>query len=288
MKLNYDKRTEKREFDVGDIVLLLLPTYKTSLQAKFEGPYEVMEKCGSDRYVISTPGRRKAARKVHANNMKLFHHRQSVMTIQGEVNSVQEEDNFIPTVPRINNSSILNNLDPVLQHLRSKEREDVKALLLRFPEILQDVPQHNNINNNNHNYNNISNNSKNNINNSNNNINNNHTFNISNNNKNNHTFNISNNNKNNHNNNNSNNNINNNNNSNNNINNNNNNNSNNNINNNNNSNNNINNNHTFNISNNSKNNHNNNIKNNINNNNNSHNNFNYNCNYNNNNKINNI
>ncbi|KAK3880676.1 hypothetical protein Pcinc_014834 [Petrolisthes cinctipes] len=111
------------------------------LLAKFEGPYEVMEKCGSDRYVISTPGRRKAARKVHANNMKLFHHRQSVMTIQGEVNSVQEEDNFIPTVPRINNSSILNNLDHVLQHLRSKEREDVKALLLRFPEILQDVPQ---------------------------------------------------------------------------------------------------------------------------------------------------
>ncbi|KAK3881454.1 hypothetical protein Pcinc_012862 [Petrolisthes cinctipes] len=119
--------------------IILLEEFKR--QAKFEGPYEVMEKCGSDRYVISTPGRRKAARKVHANNMKLFHHRQSVMTIQGEVNSVQEEDNFIPTVPRINTSSILNNLHPVLQHLRSKEREDVKALLLRFPEILQDVPQ---------------------------------------------------------------------------------------------------------------------------------------------------
>ncbi|KAK4318068.1 hypothetical protein Pmani_010915 [Petrolisthes manimaculis] len=109
--------------------------------AKFEGPYEVVDKCGSDRYVIITPGRRKAARKVHANNMKLFHHRQTVMTVRGEVNSAQEEDNFIPTVPRINNSSIIHNLDPVLQHLCSKEREDVKTLLVRFPEILQDVPQ---------------------------------------------------------------------------------------------------------------------------------------------------
>ncbi|KAK4324584.1 hypothetical protein Pmani_004795 [Petrolisthes manimaculis] len=125
----------------GDSVLLLLPTYKTSLQAKFEGPYEVVDKCGSDRYVIITPGRRKAARKVHANNMKLFPHRQTVMTVRGEVNSAQEEDNFIPTVPRINNSSIIHNLDPVLQHLCSKEREDVKTLLVRFPEILQDVPQ---------------------------------------------------------------------------------------------------------------------------------------------------
>ena len=59
MKTNFDKKSQNRQFQEGDQVLLFLPTYKSPLQAKYDGPYVVSRRCGSDRYIINTPGRRK-------------------------------------------------------------------------------------------------------------------------------------------------------------------------------------------------------------------------------------
>ncbi|KAK4315748.1 hypothetical protein Pmani_013054 [Petrolisthes manimaculis] len=139
MKTNFDKKSENRMFKVGDRVLLLLPTYKTPLQAKYEGPYEVIRECGSNRYIIKTPGRRKTERQVHANNMKLYRQRPVAMTVQGD--KQREEDCFNPTVAVMKNSIILANPESTLQHLDPEKAEDIRCLLRKFQEVFQDVPQ---------------------------------------------------------------------------------------------------------------------------------------------------
>lgn len=141
MKTNFDRKSENRHFGEGDKVLLLLPTYKTPLQAKYEGPYEVARKCGSDRYIIKTPGRRKTERRVHANNMKLFQQRPVVMSVQAKASREPEEDHFMPMSPSLNNSVILANPESLLHHLETDRREDVNILLSKFPSVFSDVPQ---------------------------------------------------------------------------------------------------------------------------------------------------
>ena len=139
MKSNFDRKSEDRKFEVGDNVLLLLPTYKTPLQAKYEGPYEVLSKSGNDRYIIKTPGRRKTERQVHANNLKLFQRRPVVMA--ANVKLEEEEDSYNPIVAGMNNSNILANPKSLLQHLDPEKAEGVRCLLETFQSVFQDVPQ---------------------------------------------------------------------------------------------------------------------------------------------------
>ena len=55
-KVWYDKKAKMRSFKPGDEVLVLLPYTCNSLQAKFFGPYKVLEKLGPVDYRIDTPG----------------------------------------------------------------------------------------------------------------------------------------------------------------------------------------------------------------------------------------
>ena len=45
-KTLYDRRAERREFQEGDRVLLLLPTDTNKLLMQWKGPYEIMSRCG--------------------------------------------------------------------------------------------------------------------------------------------------------------------------------------------------------------------------------------------------
>ncbi|KAI2645228.1 Retrovirus-related Pol polyprotein [Labeo rohita] len=72
MKDNYDKKSVKRSFEVGDKVLVLLPLPGSSLQAKFAGPYEVQEKLSDIDYVIRTPERHRKSCVCHINMLKSY------------------------------------------------------------------------------------------------------------------------------------------------------------------------------------------------------------------------
>ncbi len=69
MKDNYDKKSVKRSFKVGDKVLVLLPLPGSTLQAKYAGPYEIEEKF-SDTDVVQTPERHRKSRVCHINMLK--------------------------------------------------------------------------------------------------------------------------------------------------------------------------------------------------------------------------
>lgn len=66
MKLLYDKKTERQLFSPGDQVLALLPVW-SPFQAKFSGPYTVLERLSELNYLIATPDRRRERRLCHVN-----------------------------------------------------------------------------------------------------------------------------------------------------------------------------------------------------------------------------
>ena len=55
-KAFYDKRARSRKFDVGDKVLLLLPSESNKVLLQWNGPYEVLEVVNKMNYKINVKG----------------------------------------------------------------------------------------------------------------------------------------------------------------------------------------------------------------------------------------
>ncbi|PIK48227.1 hypothetical protein BSL78_14913, partial [Apostichopus japonicus] len=73
-KRNYDKKTNHRSFNVGDSVLLLLPSDTNKLVSQWRGPYKVVQKSGSLDYSIDVNGKIKM---FHANLLKRYINREA-------------------------------------------------------------------------------------------------------------------------------------------------------------------------------------------------------------------
>ena len=54
----YDRGTKSCRFDVGDQVLVLLPTTANRLKLHWTAPYKITRKVGTVDYEIEMPGRR--------------------------------------------------------------------------------------------------------------------------------------------------------------------------------------------------------------------------------------
>ena len=61
------RNERQREFQIGDMVLVLLPTSAGALTAQWKGPYPVLQKIGA---VMDTHGTRKRERTFHVNMLK--------------------------------------------------------------------------------------------------------------------------------------------------------------------------------------------------------------------------
>ena len=62
-----------REFEVGDTVLVLLPTSTSKLLVKWQGPYQITKLVGLVNYRVDMHDRRKRFRIFHFNMLKLFY-----------------------------------------------------------------------------------------------------------------------------------------------------------------------------------------------------------------------
>ena len=59
MKVWYDQKAREQSYDVGEEVLVLLPTSERTLEAKWQGPYRVTRKVGDLNYEVDTGKTRK-------------------------------------------------------------------------------------------------------------------------------------------------------------------------------------------------------------------------------------
>ena len=98
----YDKRARSRKFDVGDKVLLLLPSESNKVLLQWNGPYEVLEVVNAMNYKINVKG---VVNTYPANMLKLYVERQNVTSyhsaaIDAHCN-VESKDHSDPTVQRV-------------------------------------------------------------------------------------------------------------------------------------------------------------------------------------------
>ena len=95
----YDKRARSRKFDVGDKVLLLLPSESNKVLLQWNGPYEVLEIVNAMNYKINVKG------VVNTYLLKLYVERQNVTSYRLAVIdahcNVKPKDHSDPTVHRV-------------------------------------------------------------------------------------------------------------------------------------------------------------------------------------------
>ncbi|XP_049912636.1 uncharacterized protein LOC126397732 [Epinephelus moara] len=157
MKKRFDKKSVRREFQVGEEVLALLPMSGAALQAKFCGPYVIEEKLGETDYVVRTPDRRRKSRVCHVNMLKQYVTRHAavpppvspaaVATVAAaDVTPSQyapQSDGLSASSPpcsRLKNSEIMRNLSAHLEHLDASAQTDIIQLIENYPTLFSDTP----------------------------------------------------------------------------------------------------------------------------------------------------
>ena len=137
MKINYDRQTQSRSFEVGDEVMVLMPI-PGQLKAQYVGPYRISGKVGKLNYVLETPNRRKKQSVCHVNMLKLFHRREP--TPVSLLNTSDEPSVDLRSEWPMDNSKALSNLPSILGHLPDDDIDGLSGLILKYPEIFKDTP----------------------------------------------------------------------------------------------------------------------------------------------------
>ena len=167
MKEQFDRRSEVRTFLPGDQVLALCPLITSPFQAKFVGPYTVLERLSDQNYLLSMPERRKKKQVCHVNLLKPYFEREvktgelesginaacAVNTIMGHFSTtdstwspVGEGDGVTGTLDsaltegRLNNSETLRGLDTLFTHLSTDRAAQLADVIHRYPSLFSDTP----------------------------------------------------------------------------------------------------------------------------------------------------
>ncbi|XP_076069754.1 uncharacterized protein LOC143041630 [Oratosquilla oratoria] len=116
MKQQFDKKhkVEHREFRVGDKVLAFLPVQTHPFQARYDGPFQIVDRVGDANYVVYTPGR--------------------LPTCDND-----QKDNF-PELQsglyaKVDNSTILYDPSTKLGHVSNDQKEYVREEVQRLQEV---------------------------------------------------------------------------------------------------------------------------------------------------------
>ncbi|KAK7934058.1 hypothetical protein WMY93_004954 [Mugilogobius chulae] len=123
-KLTYDKACRRRAFEVGQKVLLLLPTSESGLLAKWQGPYEIQRKTGPVTYELLMPDRRKKYQIFHINLLKEWVDRPSQLSLLARAVTDEEElqEQYFP-------SPAETPVFPDVSHLSSEQQQDLQVYM---------------------------------------------------------------------------------------------------------------------------------------------------------------
>ncbi|XP_073721145.1 uncharacterized protein [Misgurnus anguillicaudatus] len=131
----YDRKTERRSFEPGQKVLVMLPTCENKLLGKWRGPYDVIKRIGATSYEIAIPGQARSHRVLHVNLLKRWYPQKesAVANLIRLVESEEEiEEQYLPE------SQTLPSVD--LSHLSDEQRIQVQRLC--DPNLFKNQPGH--------------------------------------------------------------------------------------------------------------------------------------------------
>jgi len=140
-KVWYDRQARERSFDIGQMVLVLLPVPGKALHAKYQGPFKIIGKRGPVDYVIEMPNSRRKHRVCHVNMLKAYVPRDwqplCLNTVINQSNvPFDSQDHDLDFGPVTSNTKDTFSLD----HLPDRDREQLTRLLSQYPDIFNDNP----------------------------------------------------------------------------------------------------------------------------------------------------
>lgn len=157
-KLYYDRKARDRKLEVGQKVLVLLPTHTSKLLASWKGPFEVTDKVSPVDYKIRVRGGKEKV--FHVNMLKLWHERvdnDKGNTVTADVAACLKVISGLNTDEGTDDSEMNTAITPVLRRKESvedvnispeltvEENKQLQELLSEYEDIFSDVPKVTNI-----------------------------------------------------------------------------------------------------------------------------------------------
>ena len=144
-KAYYDISARSRKFDVGDKVLLLLPTDSNKLLLQWKCPYEVVEVVNRMDYKIDVNG---VVSTFDANMSKQYVERRNELShcllSAKAIESVDDDDNedFLLddcTFPTAKKPESYRDVS-IADNLTSEQRKEVETLMKQYADVLSSLP----------------------------------------------------------------------------------------------------------------------------------------------------
>ncbi|XP_068097047.1 uncharacterized protein [Hyperolius riggenbachi] len=120
----YNRSAKVRQFQIGDRVAVLIPTVESKFLARWQGPFEIIEKIGDVNYKVHQPGKRKPFQLYHVNLLKLWKERETDPVMVG-----------VSVVPQVSIESV-----KIAPTLSKPQVQQVKEFLQRNRGIFSDLP----------------------------------------------------------------------------------------------------------------------------------------------------
>ncbi|XP_073785929.1 uncharacterized protein [Danio rerio] len=115
----YNRPAQPREFQLGDKVMILIPTTTSKFLASWKGPYTVVERVRSVNYRVRQPGRRREEQLYHINLMKKW------VAAPGHLVAFSEESSPVIHIG---------------EQLLPNQKAELQALVCQFKDVFSEKP----------------------------------------------------------------------------------------------------------------------------------------------------
>ncbi|GFS81680.1 retrovirus-related Pol polyprotein from transposon 412 [Trichonephila clavipes] len=141
-KLWYDRRTVKRQFQLGELVLVIAPSRPNKLSVQWVGPGEIVQQFSETNYVVKFPEKDKT-HVYHVNMLKPYHQREENINLLC-INPLKHDEEDIPSLELENERSGWSKIISDVQ-LNSKlsqiQRGQLKELLYEYSNLFSNIPE---------------------------------------------------------------------------------------------------------------------------------------------------
>ena len=138
----YDKNAREREFQVGERVLVLLPTATSKMLAQWHGPYPVVARHGKVNYEVDMGDTRKRRRTFHVNMLQKWHEPTVASLWVDDTTAEDGDEDEGEDIPTWDGRPTTDDGPTINPELTEAEKRQLDCLLEEFSDILRNEPGH--------------------------------------------------------------------------------------------------------------------------------------------------
>ncbi|XP_076864257.1 uncharacterized protein LOC143516498 [Brachyhypopomus gauderio] len=128
-KMGYDRTAKNRGLVPGEKAIILLPTSDTSLLAKWQGPYEVIQRIGQTSYELLLPDKKKKKQVFHINMLRAWRESKMDISEQMWIRAIEEEEETREQYFPIRREDVTQPMPLDLSHLGTEQRRQLERII---------------------------------------------------------------------------------------------------------------------------------------------------------------